>query len=212
MEKTQDKAADRPGVWQALRCRDAAALIDHLTGLGFVETVRHLDGDLVSHAELRWPEGGGVMLGDHRPGGVWSREPGTAGTYVVTSRIDEARTRVRELESGAAEQQRRIREQDAVNQLQRLESRRNELAGIKTQAERVSGLNAAMGALQRDIDLVETKCAEESQLLAETLRARGVQQVVVTGVVITALHVTCSATAPLAIAFRTRSASLTIPT
>ena len=82
-------------MWQALRCRDAATLIDHLTGLGFVETVRHVDGDLVTHAELRWPEGGGVMLGDHRPDGVWSREPGTAGTYVVTSRVDEVHSRAR---------------------------------------------------------------------------------------------------------------------
>ncbi len=82
-------------VWQTLRCRDADALIAHLTGLGFVETVRHQDGGQVAHAELRWPEGGGVMLGDHRPGGVWTREPGTAGTYVVTSRIDEVHERAR---------------------------------------------------------------------------------------------------------------------
>jgi recombinational DNA repair ATPase RecF len=94
-----------------------------------------------------------------------AREAADRARLDVTSRLDEARTRVRELESGAAEQQRRIREQDAVNQLQRLESRRNELAGIKTQAERVSGLNAAIEALQQDINLVATKCAEETQLL-----------------------------------------------
>lgn len=90
-----DETRNEPMVWQTLRCRDARALIDHLTGLGFVETVRHQDGDLVAHAELRWPEGGGVMLGDDRPGGTWKREPGTAGTYVVTTRIDEVRERAR---------------------------------------------------------------------------------------------------------------------
>jgi ABC-type transport system involved in cytochrome c biogenesis ATPase subunit len=94
-----------------------------------------------------------------------AREAADRARTDVTSRIDAARTRVRELESGAAEQRRRIREQDAVNQLQRLDSRRNELAGIKTQAERVSGLNATIGALQQDINLVATKCAEETQLL-----------------------------------------------
>ena len=100
MGTTREKATDHPVVWQTLRCRDAAALIDHLEGLGFVETARHVHGGLVSHAELRWPEGGGVMLGDDRPGGVWSREPGTAGTYVVTSRIDEVYQRAR---AGGAE-------------------------------------------------------------------------------------------------------------
>jgi uncharacterized glyoxalase superfamily protein PhnB len=83
-------------LWQTLRARDAAGLIDYLTGtLGFVETVRHRDGDRVAHAELRWPEGGGVMLGDHRPDGTWSREPGTAGTYVVTTRIEDVYDRAR---------------------------------------------------------------------------------------------------------------------
>ena len=38
METTREKATNQPMVWQTLRCRDAAALIDHLTGLGFVET------------------------------------------------------------------------------------------------------------------------------------------------------------------------------
>ena len=85
-----DNAQHAPKVWQALRARDASALIDYLTGtLGFVETVRHGSDGQVGHAELRWPEGGGVMLGDQRPDGGWSREPGTAGTYVVTARIDE---------------------------------------------------------------------------------------------------------------------------
>jgi uncharacterized glyoxalase superfamily protein PhnB len=37
------------------------------------------------------------MLGDHRPGGVWSRDPGTAGTYVATDRVDEVYERARDL-------------------------------------------------------------------------------------------------------------------
>ncbi|HET6560346.1 MAG TPA: VOC family protein [Marmoricola sp.] len=105
-----DNTRNAPMVWPALRAHDAAALIDYLTGtLGFVETARHQDSDRVAHAELRWPEGGGVMLGDHRPDGGWSREPGTAGSYVVTNRIDEVYERAR---SGGAEVVQELQETD----------------------------------------------------------------------------------------------------
>ena len=88
-------------VWQALRCRNASALIDHLTALGFVETARHVDGDLVSHAELRWPEGGGVMLGSVKDdaGDPWPAVPGTAACYVVTA--DPEAVHARALAAGA---------------------------------------------------------------------------------------------------------------
>ena len=36
------------------------------------------------HAQLDWPEGGGVMFGSHKPEG-WSLPPGGAGFYVVTA-------------------------------------------------------------------------------------------------------------------------------
>ena len=77
-----------PTVWVTLQANDASALIDYYVDtFGFVLTTRHdMDDGGVAHSELRWPEGsGGVMLGSHRPGTGWSREPGTAGTYVVAS-------------------------------------------------------------------------------------------------------------------------------
>jgi uncharacterized glyoxalase superfamily protein PhnB len=79
-----------PAVWLTLQAADAPALIDYLVEtFGFVQTARHGEGDTVDHAELLWPEGaGGVMLGSHRPGNAWSREPGTAGGYVVTTDPD----------------------------------------------------------------------------------------------------------------------------
>ena len=43
------------------------------------------EGDHVDHAQLDWPEGGGMMMGSHKPDGEWTTEPGTAGFYVVTA-------------------------------------------------------------------------------------------------------------------------------
>lgn len=76
-----------PTVWLTLQALDAPKLIDfYVDTFGFVVAARYGDGDRVDHAQLNWPEGsGGVMLGSHKPGADWSREPGTAGGYVVTS-------------------------------------------------------------------------------------------------------------------------------
>ena len=66
------------------------ALIEFLeNAFGFVRTAVYTEttdsGEtLVSHAQLGWPEGGGVMLGTAKPDGPWAREPGTGGAYVVT--------------------------------------------------------------------------------------------------------------------------------
>ena len=58
-----------PTAWPALRAADAPALIRWLVDvLGFTETLVVRDGDLVAHAELAWPPGGGVMLGSVRDG------------------------------------------------------------------------------------------------------------------------------------------------
>ncbi|WP_251149920.1 VOC family protein [Cellulosimicrobium sp. Marseille-Q4280] len=87
-------AAPAPSVWPTLRARDAHALIEFLTTvLGFAATAVHADGDVVQHAELTWPEGGGVMLGSDRPGTPWTQQPGTGGAYVVTDRVDEVHDR-----------------------------------------------------------------------------------------------------------------------
>ena len=87
-----------PQVWPTLWAQDAPALIRFLTeAFGFEETVVYADGDQVHHAELAWPEGGGIMLGSARPsdGDRWPLRPGTFGAYVVTARPDEVFARAR---------------------------------------------------------------------------------------------------------------------
>jgi uncharacterized glyoxalase superfamily protein PhnB len=88
--------APPPTVWPALRARDARALIRFLVdALGFEETVVYGDqpdgsGDVVVHAELSWPLGGGIMLGSVKavPDDAWPVQPGSAGCYVVTDAPD----------------------------------------------------------------------------------------------------------------------------
>ncbi|GAA4212943.1 VOC family protein [Actinocatenispora rupis] len=84
-----------------LQATDAPALIDfYVDTFGFVVAARYGDGDTVHHAQLNWPDGaGGIMLGTHRPGAAWSRQPGTAGAYVVTTDPDTLYERV--LQHGA---------------------------------------------------------------------------------------------------------------
>jgi len=77
--------AQAPSVWGTFQALDARAEIAFLVALGFEETVVYGEGDRVDHAQLDWPEGGGVMMGSHKPGGEWVTEPGTAGFYVVTA-------------------------------------------------------------------------------------------------------------------------------
>lgn len=92
----ETRTAPAPTVWPTLQAHDAPALIDFLVDtVGFVKTAVYEDGDTVAHAQLDWPEGGGIMLGSHKPGGEWSREPGTFGAYVVTDRVDELYERVK---------------------------------------------------------------------------------------------------------------------
>lgn len=79
--------APAPQVWPTLRARDALALIRFLVdAFGFEETAVHVEGDQVSHAQLSWPPGGGIMLGSVRsdPDDPWALTPGTFGAYVVT--------------------------------------------------------------------------------------------------------------------------------
>ncbi len=83
-----------PQVWPTLRADDARGLIRFLVAaFGFVEVVTWTDqpdggGEQVVHAQLAWPEGGGIMLGSTRPPGTddeWALPPGTFGAYVVTA-------------------------------------------------------------------------------------------------------------------------------
>jgi uncharacterized glyoxalase superfamily protein PhnB len=79
-------------VWPSLRARDARALIKFLVdAFGFEETVVYADGDMVHHAQLSWPEGGGIMLGSVRPGQgapASATDAGAFGAYVVTDQPD----------------------------------------------------------------------------------------------------------------------------
>jgi len=88
--------APPPTVWPTLRAHDARGLIRFLVdAFGFEEVVTYGDqpdgsGDVVVHAQLAWPLGGGVMLGSVRGGSDddWALTPGTAGTYTVTDDPD----------------------------------------------------------------------------------------------------------------------------
>ncbi|MBO0851744.1 MAG: VOC family protein [Pseudonocardia sp.] len=89
-----------PTVWPALRYDDAPAALRFLTDvLGFREALVVPDdaGD-ITHAELRWPEGGAVMLGSvkHGQGAHAAVSAGTASIYVVTDRVDALYQRVRD--------------------------------------------------------------------------------------------------------------------
>ncbi|WP_049580475.1 VOC family protein [Streptomyces sp. SBT349] len=83
-----DRTPPPPQVWPTLQATDARALIRFLVdAFGFREVAVYGEGDIVQHAELAWPEGGGVMLGSVREGedGAWRPGPGTFGAYVVTA-------------------------------------------------------------------------------------------------------------------------------
>ncbi|CAN3984918.1 VOC family protein [Kitasatospora purpeofusca] len=86
-------AAPAPQVWPSLRASDARALIRFLVeAFGFEEVVAYGEGEFVGHAELAWPEGGGIMLGSDRPATEgsepWPGGPGTFSAYVVTADPD----------------------------------------------------------------------------------------------------------------------------
>lgn len=89
MTETSSVPSTGPGVWPCLMYRDAPAALAFLVdALGFVQTDRYdSDAGGVAHAELRWPEGGGVMLGSVRPGGP-DLPPGVGLVYVVTRQPD----------------------------------------------------------------------------------------------------------------------------
>ncbi len=97
MSDTPNDTAPAPQVWPTLRAHDAPALIRFLVDVvGFEPTVVYADGDVVHHAQLSWPLGGGVMLGSVRPGTAWDLPPGTFGAYVVVDDPEAAFARVRD--------------------------------------------------------------------------------------------------------------------
>jgi uncharacterized glyoxalase superfamily protein PhnB len=90
-------AAPPPQVWPTLRARDARGLIRFLVDVvGFQEVVVYGTDQVVDHAQLAWPSGGGIMLGSARdtPDDPWPLRPGTFGAYVVTDDPDALFARV----------------------------------------------------------------------------------------------------------------------
>lgn len=109
----ETKTVPAPTVWPTLQAHDAHALINFLTDtVGFVRTAVYEDAGQVAHAQLDWPEGGGIMLGSYQPGGDWSREPGTFGGYVVTDHVDDQYAKV---EAAGAKVVRELADQDYGN-------------------------------------------------------------------------------------------------
>jgi uncharacterized glyoxalase superfamily protein PhnB len=87
---------DQPAktIWPCVNYQDAPAAISFLAdAFGFVSTATHTDENddtVIVHAELVWPEGGGVMLGSAgRADSEFSRmATGVASVYVVTDQPD----------------------------------------------------------------------------------------------------------------------------
>ena len=79
-------------VWPTLIYADAPAAMRFLVeAFGFEETlVVPGDGEgVIAHAELRWPPGGGVMLGSIRSDALLGEQhAGVASVYVVTDEPD----------------------------------------------------------------------------------------------------------------------------
>jgi len=87
-----------PTVWPTLRANDARALIRFLVDVvGFEETAVYGEGDVVHHAELSWPLGGGIMLGSARDdgGAPGPTPPGACSAYIVVDEPDALCHRVR---------------------------------------------------------------------------------------------------------------------
>jgi uncharacterized glyoxalase superfamily protein PhnB len=86
-------------VWPTLRYRDARSAIRFLVeAFGFEEVASYPGSDesIVAHAELRWPLGGGVMLGSAREDSVLATvPPGSGSIYVVTEEPDRLYERAR---------------------------------------------------------------------------------------------------------------------
>ena len=98
-----DANVPNPQVWPTLRATDALALIRFLVDVvGFEETIVYADGDVVQHAQLSRPLGGGIMLGSHRESDNdrWPIRPGTSGVYVV---VDDPDALIERIRSGGGE-------------------------------------------------------------------------------------------------------------
>lgn len=110
---TETPAPETPAttVWPCLAYVDAPAAIRFLVEVfGFVEILVVPGGPdrEVAHAELRWPEGGGVMLGSSSEDSEFGKLTRTS-NYVVTDHPDELFKRATE---AGAEVVRELRDED----------------------------------------------------------------------------------------------------
>ncbi len=83
-------------IWPTLRYSDALGAIRFLVDvLGFTEAAVYGEDERVDHAELRWPNGGGVMLGSVRRGSAIEDLPAGVGSiYIVTDEPEVIHDRV----------------------------------------------------------------------------------------------------------------------
>ena len=83
-DTTNTRTATAP-LWPCFTYRDAPAAIAFLQrAFGFAEAARYGTVDVVEHAELTWPGGGGIMLGSAREDSALNElPPGTGSVYVV---------------------------------------------------------------------------------------------------------------------------------
>ena len=91
-------------IFPALRYKDAPAALAWLRDTFGFEVVADYrsdsDPERVEHAELRWPEGGGVMLGSGREDSSLKHLPvGTGSIYLVTEHPDELYERAQAAEA-----------------------------------------------------------------------------------------------------------------
>lgn len=110
-ENTPASETPAPTVWPCTSYADAPAAIRFLVeAFGFVETLvvpGEKDREIV-HAELRWPEGGGVMLGSSCEDSEFGQLTRTS-NYVVTDHPDELFKRATD---AGAEVVRELRDED----------------------------------------------------------------------------------------------------
>jgi uncharacterized glyoxalase superfamily protein PhnB len=78
-------------IWPSFRYSDAHAAIQFLIdAFGFERAAVYETDDRVDHAELRWPGGGGVMLGSasREDSSIADLPAGTGSIYVATDDVD----------------------------------------------------------------------------------------------------------------------------
>lgn len=94
---------DKPQLFHCLRYADADRALTFLRALGLTEVMvvrDEQDPSIVHHAQLRWRDNGGVMLGSQRGDGQDDRYGGGVASLVVESDDAVDQTLARALEAG----------------------------------------------------------------------------------------------------------------